>query len=177
MKAGGGKAKGASFEREICKRLSLWVSAGKREDLYWRTAMSGGRATVAKRRGIDLAAQAGDISAVHPNGHVLTKELYFELKHVRDLGIDRLIIRNTGPLANFWHKAMWEADAYGKSPVIIARQNGLPILLLAHRGTVGALHGDSINKSGGRLALFKFEDQSCELWLLDAVLGRRFNLK
>lgn len=28
------KAKGASFERDVCKKLSLWVSDGKREDLY-----------------------------------------------------------------------------------------------------------------------------------------------
>jgi len=47
MRKGGGKAKGASFERDICRRLSLWVSAGKQEDVFWRSAMSGGRSTVA----------------------------------------------------------------------------------------------------------------------------------
>lgn len=40
-----GSKKGTPFEREIAKELSWWWSWGERDDLVWRTASSGGRAT------------------------------------------------------------------------------------------------------------------------------------
>ena len=49
MRKGGGKEKGSSFERLVCKRMSMWLSKGERDDLFWRSAMSGGRATVQLR--------------------------------------------------------------------------------------------------------------------------------
>jgi hypothetical protein len=51
MRKGGGKQKGSQFERDVCRELSLWVSHGKQEDVYWRSAMSGGRSTVAALKG------------------------------------------------------------------------------------------------------------------------------
>lgn len=136
MIPGGGKAKGAGFERDVCKRLSLWVSGGTKEDCFWRSAMSGGRATVGARKGKDLARQAGDITAVAPEGHSLTDRYYVECKHVRNLQIDRFIVTGTGNLAKFWATAQKEADRYGRVPMIIARQNMLPTILLvgSHSG-------------------------------------------
>ncbi len=130
MRKGGGKAKGASFERDVCKRLSLWVSNDTREDWFWRSAMSGGRATVGAKKGKDLRHQAGDITAVHPGGHVLTDEWFIECKHVKYLGLDQFLVKGTGPLATFWGKCRKEAFAHDKTPVIIAKQNGWPTLLM-----------------------------------------------
>ena len=36
--------KGSEFEREMCKCLSLWWTDSKRDDVFWRSAQSGGRA-------------------------------------------------------------------------------------------------------------------------------------
>src|SRR4051794_4734956 len=108
MKKGGGKGKGSSYERYVCKVLSLWITNGEREDVFWRSAMSGGRATVQHRRGVSVR-QSGDICAVAPEGHVLTDTLYIECKHVKKLGLDSFLIKGTGPLANFWDKAQKEA--------------------------------------------------------------------
>lgn len=133
MRRGGGKAKGASFERHIAKLLSLWVTDGEREDVFWRSAMSGGRATVRNRDGMKInVRQAGDICAVSFEGHNLVDNYYIELKHVKKLALDQFIVKGTGPLAGFWKIAEREARKHGKSPVIIARQNGWPDLVFAH---------------------------------------------
>ncbi len=135
MRRGGGKAKGASFERHIAKVLSLWITNGKHEDTLWRSAMSGGRATVQNRKGKKITVrQAGDICSVAPEGHALTDEFYLELKHVKKLALDQFIIKGTGPLANFWKIAKREAKKHKKQPVIIARQNGWPDLVIAYGG-------------------------------------------
>jgi hypothetical protein len=54
-------AKGGDFERLICKKLSLWWSKGKTDDLCWRSSQSGGRATVRHRKGKKTAGHCGDI--------------------------------------------------------------------------------------------------------------------
>lgn len=139
MRTGGGKAKGSNFERRVCKELSLWVTAGKNEDVFWRSAMSGGRATVAQRRGVKLRRQAGDITAVAPEGHVLTDWFMIEVKHVKTLDFLSFFTRNTGALAGYWKKAKREAKKYGLLPMIIARQNGLPTILMTTMGGVNQL--------------------------------------
>lgn len=139
MKAGGSKAKGSSFERRVCKELSLWVSGGEHEDVFWRSAMSGGRATVASRRGVKLRRQAGDITATAPEGHVLTDRFYIEVKHVKALDFLSFFTRNTGSLAKYWKTAKREARRHGLLPMIIAKQNSLPTILMTTLGGVDQL--------------------------------------
>lgn len=175
MRAGGGKQKGASFERDTCRLLSLWVSHGKQEDLYWRSAMSGGRATVGKRRGVDLVAQAGDISSVHKSGHVLTADFYFEVKHVKELALDNFLVKGTGPLATFWDIAMKEATSYHKAPVIIARQNRFPTLWLSEDGVVEMLHANNRRAAAkGKLATIHARNERLALWNFDLLLAQPF---
>src|SRR5882672_5830106 len=125
MRKGGGKQKGASFEREICRHLSLWVSQGKNEDVYWRSAMSGGRSTVAFAKGKRLAAQAGDITCIHPIGHALAGQFFMECKAYRDLNYPGLL-KGTGHLVVFWREAVEQAKRYKKLPLLIAKQNQQP---------------------------------------------------
>ncbi len=134
MKAGRGKVKGGAYERYICKLLSLWVTNGKREDCFWRSAMSGGRATVQNRKGKRInVRQAGDVTSVSPEGHALTDNYYIECKHVKKLALDQFIVKNTGALAKFWKIACREAKHHGKEPIIIARQNGWTDLIIFRR--------------------------------------------
>lgn len=124
-----GKQKGASFERRICVALSIWVSGGKSEDLFWRAAMSGGRSTVAFRKGKTLGAHAGDISATAPEGHALTDEVMVECKAYRDLKIRSAIYTSKGELADFWRVAWAESHKYGKRPMLIGKENGCPLFV------------------------------------------------
>lgn len=125
MRKGGGKAKGSAFEREICKALSLWVTGGKHEDVFWRSAMSGGRSTVAHAKGKRLAAQAGDISCIHPAGEVFASRFMCECKAYADLNYAGLL-SGKGHLAEFWEVAKIEAERYNKLPFLIAKQNRQP---------------------------------------------------
>ena len=132
MRPGGGKSKGASFERLICTLLSLWLSRGKQEDLLWRSSISGGRSTVAAAKGKRFAQQAGDISAIHPLGHKLTDNFYPECKTYRDLNFVGLLLRR-GKLAEFWLETRKQAIHYKKHPFLIAKQNQQPIIVCLSR--------------------------------------------
>lgn len=72
--------KGSPFEREICRRLSEWWTHGERDDIFWRSAASGGRATVRSKQGKSTFGQYGDITAVDPIGQPLTRALCIECK-------------------------------------------------------------------------------------------------
>lgn len=174
MRKGGSKAKGSAMEREICKKLSLWVSHGKREDLYWRSAMSGGRATVAGRRGINLASQAGDISSVDKAGHVLTGDFYFETKHVRNIGLDSFIVKNMGPMSAYWHTARKEARKYEKRPILIIKQNRFPTLFICELANVGLLVGNANNAQNYLARVMTDTRVRCEIWRFDDVLAKPF---
>lgn len=130
MKAGGGSPKGGAFERVVCKRLSLWVSNGTSTDLFWRSAMSGGRATVQYKRGIVNVRQSGDICAIDPRGYQFVEENFTEVKHYKDLAIDRFFVCETGTLANFWRHARREATKYNKRPLLVGLQNRYPTLAI-----------------------------------------------
>lgn len=71
-------AKGSEFEREFAKRLGVWW--GGRDDIFWRSSNSGGRATVRRAGGLATAGQAGDIAATDPVGQPLVDLITFELK-------------------------------------------------------------------------------------------------
>lgn len=135
MKPGSGSAKGAEFERHVCKLLSKWVTAGEKSDVFWRTSLSGGRATVARARGEHLR-QAGDITAVAPEGHLLTERLYFELKFYKNLELVNFFIKNKGTLSLFWAKTVEEAASYERTPVLVAKQDRCPALLLTSPGAL-----------------------------------------
>ena len=74
------RGKGSSYEREMSVALSLWYSGGKREDLLWRSAMSGGRATVRAKAGKSTANQQGDLTPTDPSIYPLTNLVSIELK-------------------------------------------------------------------------------------------------
>jgi hypothetical protein len=128
VKKGGGKAKGADFERYICKRFSRWLTRGAREDLLWRSAMSGGRATLQMRGGVRNRTQAGDITAIDPLGDRLLRVVLMECKaykmlHLLSLetpwckGMDRDRVNC------FWTRLIDDAAAHKRLPMLIARQN------------------------------------------------------
>lgn len=133
MKAGGSKQKGSSFEREVCAALSLWITNGKDKDVFWRSAMSGGRATVHVRKGV-ANRQAGDICAVAPEGHQFTDRWFIECKHVKNLELASFLLNGTGLLAGFWRKLLEQAEAHNKEPMLIAQQNRMSAIVMTNSG-------------------------------------------
>jgi hypothetical protein len=130
MKPGGSSRKGGKFERQICKDLSLWLTKGQRSDLLWRTSLSGGRATIQHRKGLVNIAQLGDIGAIDPEGCRLTDRFVVETKHVKSLDLPGAFLKRTGALMRFWRKLLPVAHQHNRHPFIVARQNGMPIILV-----------------------------------------------
>lgn len=138
MKKGGGKAKGSSFERLVCKELSLWVSNGEQKDVFWRSAMSGGRSTVARKKGDKLASQAGDISSVDRLGHVFIDQFVVECKFYKSLNFESFI-KGKGKLLEFWRHLVDESASYSKKPMLVGKQNNFPIVVCLDEAGVAFL--------------------------------------
>ena len=130
MRTGGAKAKGNSFEIKICRELSLLISNGKRNDLLWRSALSGGRATIQLRNDILNQTQAGDISSIDVLSHWLIRDYMIECKHYANLEFTSGFLSNTGSLYRFWASLLKDATRRGKAPMLIAKQNNRPIIML-----------------------------------------------
>lgn len=73
-------AKGSNFERDICKLLSEWWTGDERDDVFWRTAGSGARATQRAKQNQNTFGQYGDVQATDPIGQPLIDLCTIELK-------------------------------------------------------------------------------------------------
>jgi len=105
--------KGPSFERWFCDRLSEWWTGDPDASVFWRTANSGGRATVRGRKGKRTGNHHGDVCAIDPSGDDFLKVFCVELKR----GYGRLSVqdfldvpdkkqvtpRGKKPPASYWH--------------------------------------------------------------------------
>jgi hypothetical protein len=171
----GSKNKGSNFERIICKKLSLWVTHGKKEDCFWRSAMSGGRATVGRARGVDLARQAGDISATSPEGHVLTDKFYIECKFYKSLRIGSFIF-GYGPLALFWRQSVKEAAKYKRKPLLIAKENAGQIIVISDHEVGRYISYPRPMQIADVHPLDVMKERTCYVYLFDSFLKTRFEL-
>lgn len=75
------KAKGNNFERDIARKLSLWINK-EDKNIFWRTDSSGGRFTALNKRNSaeSLPLQGGDIVHRKEEGFPLIKNFHIELK-------------------------------------------------------------------------------------------------
>lgn len=142
-----GKNKGSAYERQLCGRFSLWVSNLKRDDVFWRSATSGGRATVRGRFGKSISTQVGDMSCLHPLGQLLLDHFVVEAKFWRRFNLEELIFRQKSPLIPVWKKLLEECGATHRLPLLCIKANILGELV----GTT--LQGYQMLVQGGNLPL------------------------
>jgi hypothetical protein len=88
-----------------------------------------------RKRGVNIR-QSGDIGAIAPEGFPFCEQWFVETKHVKKLGLESFFIKDTGELKRFWDKALREAVHYKRDPMLIARQNGWPILVISKRNHI-----------------------------------------
>ena len=124
MRKGGGHAKGAQWEREVCVILSKWLSSNTQDDIFWRSSLSGGRATTAFKKGKSFANQVGDISCIHPMGQHFIDTFAIENKFYAKLDYEGLL-SGRGKLLAFWAEIDSQAKRYNKLPFLVCRQNRL----------------------------------------------------
>ncbi|MHB8880421.1 MAG: putative PDDEXK endonuclease [Thermodesulfovibrionales bacterium] len=100
------KTRANRWEREASRLLSLWVSGGKRKDLFWRTNSSGAKGTVTKEKN-----HCGDIVASDPAGVEFADRFHIEAKWRKefdyaDLGVIRKWIKVEGGKAKEFEKSL-----------------------------------------------------------------------
>lgn len=139
--------------------------------------MSGGRATVGLQRGEKLTRQAGDISAISPEGHRLTDHFFLELKHYKALGYRAFFLQGNGPLAAQYEQACMQAAAYDKIPLMIAKQNNTPTTVIAPRGMCNQLIGKVPHAEVIRVTFARIGNRWCEVCLLDDLLEHKFSFR
>lgn len=121
------KQKGSSFERVVAKRLSLWLSELKRDDLLRRTQGSGAAATVLAKTGnlaeSNLTAEAGDIGAAYPEANWFVDYFFIECKRYRTLDLHKLFYEQSGLMTPIWKTARHQALEAGKCPMLVFKED------------------------------------------------------
>ena len=115
-----GPAKGARQERKIAKRLNQIFG----EDVLWRTAGSGAKATVT-----GSSVDAGDIGARHKDGHGFVTQNYVEIKAreltLRDVVSILYVVGNSempqGKISKWWADTKTKAAASDKVPILMVQ--------------------------------------------------------
>jgi hypothetical protein len=92
--------------------------------------MSGGLATIEMNRDKVNLTQSGDLSAIGEEAYDFCQKTFVECKHVQNLNFGRGFICETGELSNFWKICFRESLRYQKRPMLIARQNRFPTVVL-----------------------------------------------
>jgi hypothetical protein len=119
--------KGSEFERQICKKLSIWLTGKEKPYQFWRVPLSGGLATIDEEN-CDLS---GDIRALTKEGEFLTSIFSIELKtgypktnfHQHLKGIKNFSIEQ------FWKQTLCAAKKSNRNPMLIYRKKGMNIII------------------------------------------------
>ena len=129
-------AKGGNFENEIAKKLSLWLTKGKRDDLVCRTDSSGGRGTIrTKNKKESNIYLFGDLKHSDDKAKPLFDLWSIECKSgygKKNKGEmqrwDILDILDSSQkeavLQRFWNQCVRDAGLSKREPVLIFRRNG-----------------------------------------------------
>lgn len=110
--------------------LSLWLSSGQRDDLLWRTSMSGGRATIRFRKGLSTVSHDGDLSSIDPLSAAFTRRFHLECKFYKDLQIASAFLKEKGCLYQFWGDLRALCRQRKKQPMLIAKENKAPAFVM-----------------------------------------------
>lgn len=126
-------SKGSKFEREIAKRLSIWITGNpETEPLIWRNAGSGSVHTIGiKKRGIAQKNMAGDLIAIDPRANFLLDKISIECKNgYKSASIFSLFKDSKSDiLKKFWEQACRDAFEAEKIPWLIFKPLGNQPLL------------------------------------------------
>lgn len=179
VNAGYGASKGAAYERTLAVMLSLWLTDNQREDVLWRTAMSGGRATVARRKGRSAEAQAGDLQPTDKVADWFCSTFLIEAKRYKSFEWARDVTearsarpaKATQRVLEVALHTQDEAERAGReAPLVFLRADRKPDLLLTdHRGWDILRAGGSSNLPEPEIA---WPFRNIVGWRLDSVIPR-----
>lgn len=146
MKSGGGKAKGSAFEREVARKLTVWLTGQDKEYFFYRSPSSGAVATINEMNG-DIS---GDIIAVKPEARALTSIFSIECKDgYPDAEIMKIFKNNKNDIIQeFWKQCITDARKANKQGMLIFKKKGFPIIVGIEDGTkISKVMKDKISKN------------------------------
>lgn len=133
-----GNHKGSAYERWASVSLSNWLSGGLRDDLLWRSAGSGSRATVKSRhqkaQQYRPRADAGDLVGTDVLGCMFTRLFFVECKHYKDMMIGAWVHGHKGWLERQVLKPFTDAENNNRVPFVLCRENRRKDLILTSSG-------------------------------------------
>lgn len=147
-------AKGAAWEREVGRLLSLWLTRGEQPDIFARNVLSGGAFTLATERGKRSARMPGDLMASHPSAFRFLEQFSIECKHLKDIGLIQYLLdpRGMTPLGKIIALAKRQARHINVEYMVIAKQNRMAALVFVS-GAIGERMLNSLVQYKGRVAL------------------------
>jgi hypothetical protein len=130
--------KGENYERDICKFFSLWITDQKRDDIFWRTSGSGGRAGHRKQKKKDTAFSAGDMTFIDPIGEAFIRYFLVEIKRgytdkISVLGLIDKTVKGQPKLIQWWDKGEKEKDDHNRYATMLVFKRDYCIPLVAFR--------------------------------------------
>jgi hypothetical protein len=125
MRVGGGGAKGAEWERQVGKLLSLWLTNDQHPDLFTRNVLSGGSFTIAESKGRSSSRMPGDLMAANPLAFDFLRAFSVECKHLADIGLEAHFWdpRGATMLGEIIKLARRQARSINCEFMVIAKQN------------------------------------------------------
>jgi hypothetical protein len=176
-------SKGGAYEREICKLLSSWWTEGVRDDIFWRSAGSGGRATQRSKKGTSTYGQYGDIQAVDPIGSPLVQYFTLELKRgytktsIGDV-VDRLERPAPTEMEKFFEQAMRSASEAGSvSWLLLTKRNKRDdMLYIPKKAYIELQENGAFEKTPRTLLQLRTKIKTSKKeWVLLEVVGMRLS--
>ena len=119
------KNKGSEFERRICRSLTKLVTGEEKPEIFWRSASSGGKATIEKEAG----NMSGDIMSVNSAGQFIVDLYSIECKFYKDWRFEEFLT-GKGKLNIWWSQACRDAKKAGKNPMLIFKKNRSDIYVM-----------------------------------------------
>ena len=135
--------KGQQWERDVSKLLSLWVSAGARSDIFWRTRASGALNTNRRKQGGgSIRSQVGDIGlldAYSPEGRKFLDHFAVECKFTKPKNMWPGESEGWNTVRGWWDKIRLEAGQAGVRPLLVFKSNQRPPIALLQTQLVSNL--------------------------------------
>lgn len=118
-----GRTKGATFERDIARDLRAWLGAG------WDVS----RTPTDRQRAQDRSGHAGEFTIVPPDGSWFRFRWAIECKNSAAFDLRQLWRKPIdGPLPGWWAQAVKQAEAVGRSPLLIVKVARGETLAIGH---------------------------------------------
>lgn len=122
-----GKGKGGTWERDVAKTLTKWLTGVEKPYVWWRAPGSGSVATVS----IENKELSGDIISLRPEGTFLTSKFSIECKvgypnsnfhkHLKGVKNDEIRL--------FWEQCCNDACRADKLPMLIYKKKQFNALI------------------------------------------------